>query len=623
MDDVPTGVRVAVELVRAVELAVCVAVVALLATRWRRHRSPATGTALAVFGVLVAVLAAGYLEPDDPGSGVGLLWTKAVVVVLLALPTLLVLLAHQLGALGRRRATAAVVLYVLQAVLTLALPALPQAGEPRPRWALGYTAAVLAAWTLQSVVAAVALWRAGRDQSSVVRHRMRSLSAGAVLVSVALVASGTGAQEGTPAYVVVLLLGLVAVLLLALAFLLPPSLRLVWRQADLAALAHAERGLMSALTGADVAATIVPVLSAVLGGQAALVDGDGHLYRREREQLPDVRHLCALVAAAPRTGPAVRELQPGVLAARLGEGWLVVQAGRLAPLFGDDEAVLLGRVAVLVDLALQRVALFDAERQSRLAAEAANAELETLLHSVSHDLRSPLISVLGYLDLLRAESAEALVGDAPHYLERICVNALYMQSLISDLLELSRIGRTDPPPRVVDLHAVAEQVVDGARLSAPAARVAVVGRLPKVRMSDVRARQLLTNLVDNALAHGGRPDVTVTVRARPDAGGGVLVEVTDDGRGVPAPYRERVLRVFERLDASRASPGTGMGLAICKRIAETAGGTLTVGGPPPGARTGTTVRLALPAAAVGGPPAAVPRQRPEPVPPSALAEEPS
>ena len=610
MEDVSTGMRVVTELVRSVELAVCVAVAALLLARWRRHGSPAAGAALALFGVLAAVLASGYWQPDDISRGAGLVWTKAVICVLLALPTLLVLFTQVLGALGRRWRTAALAAYAAQVVVTVAIPPLPEPGDPRPGWVLAYTVAVLAAWTGLSVVAAVGLWRAGRHQSSVVRHRMQSLSSGAVLMSVALIASGAaGGEQGSPAQVAVLLLGLVSVLLFALAFLLPPSLRMVWRQADLAALSEAERGLMTALTPQEVAATIVPVLSSVFGGQAVLLDRDARPYRDERAQLADVQALCAIVAEAPDLGGDVRQLRPGVLAARLSEGWVAVQAGRLSPVFGDDEAVLLGRVAMLVDLALQRVALFTAERQIRLAAEAANAELETLLYSVSHDLRSPLISVLGYLDVLRQEHAAELSGDGSHYVERITVNAVYMQSLISDLLELSRIGRSDPPPQVLDLHGLAEQVVDAARVASPAADVAVLGRLPVARMNDVRARQLLTNLVDNALKHGGRGDLRVTVGARRSDDGGLLVEVADDGRGVPEEYRARVLRVFERLDAPKSSPGTGMGLAICKRIAESLGGALTVGGPPPGAATGTTVRLALPASVLVDDLPVLPQQR--------------
>ncbi|MFP5219152.1 MAG: sensor histidine kinase [Actinomycetes bacterium] len=596
---------VLLEVVRVVELVVCLAVAALLAPRWRQHRSPATATALGIFVLLATVIASAFIEPADPSSGLGALYSKTVIVVLLALPTLLVMFSSVLGGVSRRVVRGAVVLYAVQAVATVVLPPLPDDDvAERPTWVLVYTAVVLIAWTAQTVVAALGLWRSGRQQSSVVRHRMRSLSIGALLLALTLVVSGaTSGGQGGAVTLAIALAGLLSILLFALAFLLPSSLRLVWRQADLAALAEAERGLMSALTSRDVASTIVPVLARVFGGQAAVIDRTGMPFIRERAHLPDVQLLASLVTSIEPVGDAgVRQVAPGVLAASLRGGWVVVQGGRLAPVFGDDEAALLRRVATSVDLALQRVELFEREQESRLAAEAANAELETLLYSVSHDLRSPLISVLGYLDVLRLEHAAELTGDGPHYLERISVNAVYMQSLISDLLELSRIGRTDAPAGTLDLDEVAAAVVEGARLTSPRATVQV-GPLPSVRMNDVRARQLLTNLVDNALRHGGRDDLRVTVSWHRSPAGDLVLEVADDGRGIPAEYRDRVLRVFERLDAPKTSPGTGMGLAICKRIVDSHGGTLAVGGPPPGAATGTTVRVVLPAGVVVAEPA--------------------
>ena len=525
---------VTLELVRAVELAVCIAVAVLLVPRWRQHRSHATATAFGVFAVLAAVIAAGYWEPADTTSGAGAVYTKVLIVVLLALPTLLVVFTRVLGGVSRRVTRAALGLYAAQAVATVVLPPLPDAeSTERPGWVTAYTAAILLAWTAQSVVAAHGLWRSGRQQSSVVRHRMRSLGVGALLLAAALIVSGAaGTTENDAVTLAVTFGGLVAILLFALAFLLPSSLRLVWRQDDLVALAEAERGLMTALSSREVAGTIIPVLARIFGGQAAVVDRNGMPFMRERSELPDVRMLAALVTSLQPTAEAVRQVAPGVLAAPLRGGWVVVQGGRLAPVFGDDEAALLRRVATLVDLALQRVELFEREQQSRLAAEAANAELETLLYSVSHDLRSPLISVLGYLDVLRSDHAAELTGEGPHYLERISVNAVYMQSLISDLLELSRIGRTDTAAGVIDLGEVAAAVADGARLAHPHA-VVETGALPAVRMNDVRARQLLTNLVDNALKHGGRDDLTVSVRSTLSEAGDLVLEVAADGRGIP------------------------------------------------------------------------------------------
>jgi signal transduction histidine kinase len=554
------------------------------------------------------------VQPAHPVHGAAVWWTKAVVVVLLALPALLVVFAATLTAVTRRTARALVALWALEVVVTAAVPALPDGKDPhRPGWWLPYAVLVLATWAVQSAVAARGLWRAGHHQSAVVRRRMRSLAAGAVVLAVTLIAVGiTGSSEVTVVRLAVLVAGLLSVLLFAVTFLLPTWLRVAWRQEDLAALSDAERGLMTALTAQEVADTIVPALRAVFGGAAALVDDAGQPVTATAGGRPvDAVDPALLVSASD--GAAQHDAVHGALVARADSLWLVVRAGRLAPVFGDDEAVLLGRVATLVALALQRVRLFERETASRQAAEVVSADLETLLYSVSHDLRSPLISVLGYLDVLRLEHSDALSGDGPHYLERISVNALYMQSLIADLLELSRIGRADAPADALDLQSLAEEVADAAALTHPAARIEVLGPLPVVRTNDVRTRQLLTNLVDNALNHGGRPDVRVTVSARTTAGW-LVVEVVDDGRGIPAEYRTRVLRVFERLDAPKSSPGTGMGLAICKRIVESIGGSIEVDGAPPDAASGTTVRLLLPDSVVVDRPLPAPRTSPDEAP---------
>lgn len=595
MTDETGGLAVFLGIVSGVELLICLLVAGALGIRWRQHRSAATGSAFGIFAVVAVVVASSFLQPDDVMSGWGAVFFDVLVCVLLMIPYLLVRFTWGLGGVRGRTQAAVAAMVGVQCVATIVAPPLPAEGAPHPDWYASYLVLVLTGWTIGCVVAAVGLWRAGRGQSSVVRQRMRSLSTGGLLLALTLILSGAAGTEMPAAFqVLVSLLGLLSIVLFALAFLPPPMLRLLWRQPDLAALSSAERGLMRALSRDDVAETIVPVVGRVFGGGgAALLDEHARPVRSVGLSDGQLQKLTETLASHP-DGRRLESQDAELLLAQLSSGWLVVQAGRLAPVFGDDEAVLLDRVGNLVDLAVQRAQLFEREQVSRRGAEAANAELETLLYSVSHDLRSPLISVLGYLDVLRSEHGAELTGEGAHYLERISVNAVYMQSLIADLLELSRIGRSDPPSAALDLQTLAEQVVESARMSRPAARVRVDGVLPVVRMSDVRARQLLTNLVDNALKHGGRDDLAVTVSAAPTDTGSILLTIADDGRGVPPEYRARVLRVFERLDAARSSSGTGMGLAICKRIVESVGGTLEVAGPPPGSETGTTICIDLP-----------------------------
>jgi signal transduction histidine kinase len=143
---------------------------------------------------------------------------------------------------------------------------------------------------------------------------------------------------------------------------------------------------------------------------------------------------------------------------------------------------------------------------------------------------------------------------------------------VDALLELSRIGRTQTDTARVDLRRTVERVARRLAASHPAASVRVDGRLPTVEVNEVRAEQLLDNLIGNALIHGGRPDVAVTVSAV--HGAGVLeLHVADDGCGVREEDGERIFELFHR-GHTTADRGSGVGLGLARRIAEAWDGTL-------------------------------------------------
>jgi PAS domain S-box-containing protein len=221
--------------------------------------------------------------------------------------------------------------------------------------------------------------------------------------------------------------------------------------------------------------------------------------------------------------------------------------------------------------------------------ERTNAELETLVYSASHDLKSPMVSLLGYLEYLKLDYGDVLGQEGGRYVARISDCTLYMQRLIHDLIDLSRVGRTGAGAVDVDLAELVRIIVDEAAASHPGVSFRV-GRLPVVAGDPVGFRQLFTNLVENAVRHGGRPDLTVTVDGRSRTDAGLELSVRDDGRGIPPEHRERVFGVFERLDAPSTTSGTGMGLAICRKIVELLGGSIGVHG-----SHGTEVRIVLPA----------------------------
>ncbi|MCU1601601.1 MAG: Phytochrome, two-component sensor histidine kinase [Frankiales bacterium] len=590
MNNTPDTFLVTTQLI---ELAIVLCAVLVLVRRWVEHRARATGWALAMFGILALVVAVGQLQVKDDGSALHHGYTVALVCVLLLVPYSLVRFSMALGALGKRRHRVAAAVTVLAVAATLVSPRFPQPGEPRSTWFTTYVALVIVGWGVQSVFAAHGLWTAGNRQATVVRRRMRTLASGAVVVTLALVSSGGSGSPSEASQVISALIGAVGISLLVLAFVVPGWLRTAWRAQDMLQLAATERGLMVALTPEDVADTILPALPPLFGASRAFfVDVPGTTGPAEDEAGP----LRADLQAADSSDLVVVTAS-GAFGCRLSPGWLVVRADALAPVFGPSELRLLERVGSFVDLALQRCRLYEQEAKSRRLAEAANAELRTLVYSVSHDLRNPIISVLGYLDVLATEHAGQLEGEGQHYLDRIAVNAQYMQSLIQDLLELSRIGRSEPAPQAVPLRPLAESVAREVSAQHPGCEIELAGAFPVVWMSELRARQLLTNLLDNAAKHGA--GIVRVGGERTDSG--AVLTVADDGPGIPADYREKAFEVFERLDAARSDiPGTGMGLPICRRIVESLAGAISLQGPSAWTATGTTARIELPASTVTG-----------------------
>ncbi|HEX9622523.1 MAG TPA: ATP-binding protein, partial [Polyangiaceae bacterium] len=208
--------------------------------------------------------------------------------------------------------------------------------------------------------------------------------------------------------------------------------------------------------------------------------------------------------------------------------------------------------------------------------ERSNAELERFTYTVSHDLKSPLITIKGFLGVLEED---ALAGDLDRMkkdMERIANAADKMQQLLEDLLELSRIGRIVNPPEDVPLVDVARDVVE--MLSGPIAekraRVDVDPALPVVHGDRLRLQEVLQNLIENALKFQ-RPDsdVVVEVGARRD-GDETVCFVRDNGIGVNPRYHDKIFGLFEQLE--NRSAGTGIGLALVKRIVQVHGGRIWV-----------------------------------------------
>ena len=210
----------------------------------------------------------------------------------------------------------------------------------------------------------------------------------------------------------------------------------------------------------------------------------------------------------------------------------------------------------------------------------------------SHDLQEPLRKVQAFGDRLRSKYGDILEGDGAEYLERMLAASARMQALIDDLLRYSRIASKAQEFRQIDLQEIARDVVGDleTRIQQTGGRV-TLGPLPSFEADPMQMRQLLQNLVGNALKFH-RPDcppeVCVSAEFIPGEnteGNGASsgeetapvcrISIQDNGIGFESQYAERVFNVFERLHSRSHYEGTGMGLAICRKIVQRHGGTIS------------------------------------------------
>ena len=237
---------------------------------------------------------------------------------------------------------------------------------------------------------------------------------------------------------------------------------------------------------------------------------------------------------------------------------------------------LIGFAKVTRDLTERR----RAEESLRAALEdlrRSNKELDEYAAFASHDLQEPLRKLSAYSDLLLRRYAGKLDDRAQTYLRYLTDSAARLQQLVRDLLDYSRIGRTaQRPAEPVDLKAVARAVLGDLEVQIKGAGARVeVGSLPRVKGDRALLSQVLQNLVSNAVKYrsGKPPRIKLSSKRR---GGAWVVTVADNGIGIEPEYRERIFEPFRRLHGKDAYPGTGIGLAICKKIVELCGGRIWV-----------------------------------------------
>ena len=232
-----------------------------------------------------------------------------------------------------------------------------------------------------------------------------------------------------------------------------------------------------------------------------------------------------------------------------------------------------------------------AHEETQAALRRSNTELEQLAYVASHDMQEPLRMVASYLQLVAQRYRGQLDADADEFIGYAVDGAKRMQALINDLLAYSRVGTKARPFEPTDCARVLDTALANLRIALKESGAQVShGPLPVVMGDAMQLTQVFQNLVGNALKFKRVEPLQVHVGAEPQDGCWRF-SVTDNGIGIASEYHQRIFVLFQRLHGRAEYPGTGIGLAICKKIVERHGGTIEVSSQP---GVGSTFSFTIP-----------------------------
>jgi len=242
----------------------------------------------------------------------------------------------------------------------------------------------------------------------------------------------------------------------------------------------------------------------------------------------------------------------------------------------NSQGEVIGTTGIAREITERKKAEFEREKLI-LELEAKNAELERFTYTVSHDLKSPLVTITGFLSYLEKDARKGDFGAFNKDVSRIQQAVKKMQELLKDLLELSRIGRLMNEPVQIkfgDIVKEALAIVEG-QISSTHVNVEFIDEGLIVRGDNIRLVEVLQNLIDNAIKFmGDQPHPLIKIGVVPNTQNNPTFFVQDNGIGIDPQYGERIFGLFNKLDAN--SQGTGIGLTIVKRIIEIHGGKIWV-----------------------------------------------
>ncbi len=227
---------------------------------------------------------------------------------------------------------------------------------------------------------------------------------------------------------------------------------------------------------------------------------------------------------------------------------------------------------------IENARLFEETKLNSEKLSQANSELENFVFTVSHDLKSPIVSVQGFSSILLNDYSEQLDQEAVHYLKRIQGNVTQMERLIKDLLELSRIGRVVNKSELTEINEVIQSVISDLQFQAADTDVKLIAPddFPQIMCDRDRMFQVFTNLISNSIKYmGNKPNPMVEIGHREDENSYIFY-VRDNGVGIDPNYHQKIFELFQSLKEVKDVEGTGIGLTIVKRIVDNHKGKIWV-----------------------------------------------
>ncbi len=238
------------------------------------------------------------------------------------------------------------------------------------------------------------------------------------------------------------------------------------------------------------------------------------------------------------------------------------------PVSNETSQEVLYVMSLFYDISDRKAIQIELEKRAR-ELKRSNEELERFAYIASHDLQGPLRTIASYLRLIEQRSADKLDNDGLEFIRFSIDAAKRMQKIIQDLLNYSRITSTPRPFQETDLHELTENVIRilESGIRARNAKVEIQGKLPTLIAQPVLLNQLIQNLIDNGVKFSRREQPSVVISYSEDSRE-YKISISDNGIGIKDEYADKIFNIFQRLHTENEFPGTGIGLAICKKIVQ-------------------------------------------------------